>query len=151
MGNKNFYEFKSDDFMLVKFDMDIKYAEMVEAVLEKLDDDEFDKIKFYSDYLPFLSSTENDESFWDIIFLDSKIKKFVESILIKYNVEFTSEDITELYYEKSEKLGIDFIKEIDDFLDNHLEIDCILDKINSDGINSLKKYELNFLEKQSTK
>ncbi len=151
MGNKNFYEFKSDDFMLVKFDMDIKYAEMVEAVLEKLDDDEFDKIKFYSDYLPFLSSTENDESFWDIIFLDGKIKKFVESILIKYNVEFTSEDITELYYEKSEKLGIDFIKEIDDFLDNHLEIDCILDKINSDGINSLKKYELNFLEKQSTK
>lgn len=151
MRNKNFYEFKSDDFMLVKFDMDIKYAEMVEAVLEKLDDDEFDKIKFYSDYLPFLSSTENDESFWDIIFLDSKIKKFVESILIKYNVEFTSEDITELYYEKSEKLGIDFIKEIDDFLDNHLEIDCILDKINSDGINSLKKYELNFLEKQSTK
>jgi len=151
MGNKNFYEFKSDDFMLVKFDMDIKYAEMVEAVLEKLDDDEFDKIKFYSDYLPFLSSTENDESFWDIIFLDSKIKKFVESILIKYNVEFTSEDITELYYEKSEKLGIDFIKEIDDFLDNHLEIDGILDKINSDGINSLKKYELNFLKKQSTK
>ncbi len=151
MRNKNFYEFKSDDFMLVKFDMDIKYAEMVEAVLEKLDDDEFDKIKFYSDYLPFLSSTENDESFWDIIFLDGKIKKFVESILIKYNVEFTSEDITELYYEKSEKLGIDFIKEIDDFLDNHLEIDCILDKINSDGINSLKKYELNFLEKQSTK
>jgi hypothetical protein len=151
MGNKNFYEFKSDDFMLVKFDMDIKYAEMIEAVLEKLDNDEFDKIKFYSDYLPFLSSTENDESFWDIIFLDSKIKKFVESILIKYNVEFTSEDITELYYEKSEKLGIDFIKEIDDFLDNHLEIDGILDKINSDGINSLKKYELNFLKKQSTK
>ena len=151
MRNKNFYEFKSDDFMLVRFDMDIKNAEMIEAVLEKLSNDEFDKVKYLTDILPFLSSTEKDETFWDIIFLDSKIKKFFESILKKYNVMFDSQDITNLYYEKSEKLGIDFIKEIDDFLDNHLDIDSILDKINSDGINSLKKYELNFLEKQSTK
>ena len=76
---------------------------------------------------------------------------FLEHMLTKYNVKFKSKDITDLYYEKSETLDNKFIEEIDSFLDNKLDIDVILDKISLMGIDRIKKYELDFLNRQSKK
>jgi hypothetical protein len=59
--------------------------------------------------------------------------------------------MTNLYYEKSKEFDSVFVKEINDFIDEILDLDTILDKINSKGIENLKKYELMFLERQSKK
>lgn len=151
MKKNNDYKFDSNNLSLVRFDMDVKTADIVEIILDNLTKEEMDMVMYLTYNTPFISSTEDDESYWDIIFLDCEVKNCIETILKKYNVEYICQDITNLYDEKSEQLDIDFVKEIDDFLDKHLDVDTILDKITDKGIESLKKYELNFLERQSAK
>jgi hypothetical protein len=131
--------------------MYVKTSEIVEIMLDKLTNEEITLVKFLTLNLPFRSSMEDDDTYWDIIFVDYNVRMFLEHMLTKYNVKFKSKDITDLYYEKSETLDNKFIEDIDSFLDNKLDIDVILDKINSLGIDRLKKYELDFLNRQSIK
>ena len=145
------YELDTNDLSLVRFDMYVKTSEIVEIMLDKLTNEEITLVKFLTLNLPFRSSMEDDDTYWDIIFVDYNVRMFLEHMLTKYNVKFKSKDITDLYYEKSETLDNKFIEEIDSFLDNKLDIDVILDKINSLGIDRLKKYELDFLNRQSIK
>ncbi len=145
------YELDTNDLSLVRFDMYVKTREIVEIMLDKLTNEEITLVKFLTLNLPFRSSMEDDDTYWDIIFVDYNVRMFLEHMLTKYNVKFKSKDITDLYYEKSETLDNKFIEDIDSFLDNKLDIDVILDKINSLGIDRLKKYELDFLNRQSIK
>jgi hypothetical protein len=145
------YELDTNDLSLVRFDMYVKTSEIVEIMLDKLTNEEITLVKFLTLNLPFRSSMEDDDTYWDIIFVDYNVRMFLEHMLTKYNVKFKSKDITDLYYEKSETLDNKFIEDIDSFLDNKLDIDVILDKINSLGIDRLKKYELDFLNRQSIK
>lgn len=148
---KNDYSFDIGNLSLVKFEMNIKTAEIIEIMLSKLTDEEMKLVTFLTKNAPFRSSMEDDEKYWDIIFLDDNVKNSLCKILKKYKVEFLCSDITNLYYEKSKIIGKTFIEEIDDFLDYNLNIDFILDKINEVGMGKLKKYELDFLKKQSKK
>jgi len=145
------YELDTNNLSLVRFDMYVKTSEIVEIMLDKLTNEEITLVKFLTLNLPFRSSMEDDDTYWDIIFVDYNVRMFLEHMLTKYNVKFKSKDITDLYYEKSETLDNKFIEDIDSFLDNKLDIDVILDKINSLGIDRLKKYELDFLNRQSIK
>lgn len=145
------YKLDTNDLSLVRFDMHVKTSEIVEIMLNKLTNEEITLVKFLTLNLPFRSSMDDDDSYWDIIFLDYNVRMFLEHMLTKYKVKFESKDITELYYEKSDSLDKNFIKDIDSFLDEVLDIDTILDKINSLGIDRLKKYELDFLNRQSIK
>jgi hypothetical protein len=131
--------------------MYVKTREIVEIMLDKLTNEEITLVKFLTLNLPFRSSMEDDDTYWDIIFVDYNVRMFLEHMLTKYNVKFKSKDITDLYYEKSETLDNKFIEEIDSFLDNKLDIDVILDKISLMGIDRIKKYELDFLNRQSKK
>jgi len=145
------YELDTNDLSLVRFDMYVKTSEIVEIMLDKLTNEEITLVKFLTLNLPFRSSMEDDDTYWDIIFVDYNVRMFLEHMLTKYNVKFKSKDITDLYYEKSETLDNKFIEEIDSFLDNKLDIDVILDKISLMGIDRIKKYELDFLNRQSKK
>lgn len=147
----NKYIIDTTDLSLVKFDMNVKTAEIVNFMMEKLTDDEIKLIKFLTYEVPFRSSMENEESYWDIIFLDSKVKVCLEHLLTKYGIKYELSDITNLYYEKSKNLDKSFIKEIDDFLDDNLDTDTVLERISKYGIGNIQKYELNFLERQSKK
>ncbi len=145
------YELDTNGLSLVKFDMNVKTSEVINIMLDKLTDDEIKLVKFLTLNLPFRSSREDDDNYWDIIFLDYNVRMFLEHMLTKYGIKFKSEDITDLYYEKSKTLDKKFIKEIDLFLDNNLNINNILDKITLHGMCNLKKYELEFLKRQSKK
>ena len=120
------YELDTNDLSLVRFDMYVKTSEIVEIMLDKLTNEEITLVKFLTLNLPFRSSMEDDDTYWDIIFVDYNVRMFLEHMLTKYNVKFKSKDITDLYYEKSETLDNKFIEEIDSFLDNKLDIDVIL-------------------------
>jgi hypothetical protein len=145
------YSLDKNQLKLVRFDIKIKTNEIVEFMLDKLSDDELKLVKFLTLSLPFRSSMDDDEKYWDIILLDYNVKMYLEHLLTKYKIKFTSKDITELYYTKSKKLDKNFIEDIDDFLDEILDVDEILDKINSIGIDNIKQYELMFLNRQSKK
>ena len=140
-----------NNLSLIKFDMDIKTSEIIEIMLFKLSDNEIETINFLTNKVPFRSSMEEDETYWDMIFLDDKGKNYLCEILDKYGVEYNCNDITDLYYQKSKEIDKTLIKEIDDFLDDNLNIDFILDKISSQGMCSLKKYELEYLNRESKK
>jgi hypothetical protein len=140
-----------NNLSLIKFDMDIKTSEIIEIMLFKLSDNEIETINFLTNKVPFRSSMEEDETYWDMIFFDDKAKNYLCEILDKYGVEYNCNDITDLYYQKSKEIDKTLIKEIDDFLDDNLNIDFILDKISSQGMCSLKKYELEYLNRESKK
>jgi hypothetical protein len=131
--------------------MNVKTTEIVDFMLNKLTDNEVKLIKFLTNELPFRSSMEDDEKYWDIVFMDSKVKLYLEHLLEKYGVKYNVKNITNLYLEKSKDVDKTFINEIDDFIDNILDIDKVLDKISQVGIGNIQKYELHFLERQSKK
>ena len=58
---------------------------------------------------------------------------------------------TEDYYKKSSYLDLDFIKDIDGFMDTLLTIDDVLDRINDVGLDKINLLELSFLERNSSK
>ena len=87
MKKNNDYKFDSNNLSLVRFDMDVKTADIVEIILDNLTKEEMDMVMYLTYNTPFISSTEDDESYWDIIFLDSEVKNCIETILKKYNVD----------------------------------------------------------------
>lgn len=151
MTVKKTYNLNTSDLWLLKFDMNIKTAEIVNFMLEKLTDDEIKLVKYLTNELPFRSSMEDEDSYWDIVLLDSQVRMYLEHLLTKYNINYNVKDITNLYSEKSNDLDKTFIEEIDFFLDKILDTDTILDRINQVGIGNIKKYELDFLKRQSNK
>jgi hypothetical protein len=151
MKNTEEYKINAENIAIVKFTTSVSTRDIIDVLLNKLTDEELKLIKLLTLELPMRSSMEDEDSYWDIVLVDDIIRLYLEDILKKYNIEYTVEDMTNLYYEKSKEFDSVFVKEINDFIDEILDLDTILDKINSRGIENLKKYELMFLERQSKK
>jgi hypothetical protein len=151
MKNTEEYKINAENIAIVKFTTSVSTRDIIDVLLNKLTDEELKLIKLLTLELPMRSSMEDEDSYWDIVLVDDIIRLYLEDILKKYNIEYTVEDMTNLYYEKSKEFDSVFVKEINDFIDEILDLDTILDKINSSGIENLKKYELMFLERQSKK
>jgi hypothetical protein len=151
MKNTEEYKINAENISIVKFTTNVSTRDIIDVLLNKLTDQELKLIKLLTLELPMRSSMEDDDSYWDIVLVDDIIRLYLEDILKKYKIEYTVEDMTNLYYEKSKEFDSIFVKEINDFIDEILDLDTILDKINSKGIEKLQKYELMFLERQSKK
>jgi hypothetical protein len=151
MKNTEEYKINTENISIVKFTTNVSTRDIIDVLLNKLTEQELKLIKLLTLELPMRSSMEDEDSYWDIVLVDDIIRLYLEDILKKYNIEYTVEDMTNLYYEKSKEFDSVFVKEINDFIDEILDLDTILDKINSRGIENLKKYELMFLERQSKK
>jgi hypothetical protein len=151
MKNTEEYKINAENISIVKFTTNVSTRDIIDVLLNKLTEQELKLIKLLTLELPMRSSMEDEDSYWDIVLVDDIIRLYLEDILKKYNIEYTVEDMTNLYYEKSKEFDSVFVKEINDFIDEILDLDTILDKINSSGIENLKKYELMFLERQSKK
>jgi len=151
MKNTEEYKINAENIAIVKFTTNVSTRDIIDVLLNKLTEQELKLIKLLTLELPMRSSMEDDDSYWDILLVDDIIRLYLEDILKKYKIEYTVEDMTNLYYEKSKEFDSVFVKEINDFIDEVLDLDTILDKINSKGIENLQKYELMFLERQSKK
>jgi len=151
MKNTEEYKINAENISIVKFTTNVSTRDIIDVLLNKLTEQELKLIKLLTLELPMRSSMDDDDSYWDIVLVDDIIRLYLEDILKKYKIEYTVEDMTNLYYEKSKEFDSVFVKEINDFIDEILDLDTILDKINSRGIENLKKYELMFLERQSKK
>lgn len=145
------YKINVENLALVKFTTVVNTRDIVDVLLNKLTDEELKLIKLLTTKLPMRSSMENEDSYWDIVLVDDIIRLYLEDILKKYKIEYSVQDVTNLYYEKSKELDNVFIEEINDFIDEHLDLDKVLDKINLKGLENLEKYEIDFLNRMSKK
>jgi hypothetical protein len=85
---------------------------------------------------------------WDIIFLEPKLEERIDSILYKYNIEYVKEDITEFLLNDCSVFGKDFLGKLEDYLEENLTVDDILDNINVVGIENMSIFERYYLKKQ---
>jgi hypothetical protein len=83
----------------------------------------------------------------EIILVDEKQFQLIVSILEDCEIKFVYKDITiDVLHSKLSFDDDDFQEKIDDFVQNNLTLDLILDKINLYGLDSLKDFERNFLK-----
>jgi hypothetical protein len=83
----------------------------------------------------------------EIILVDEKQFQLIVSILEDCEIKFVYKDITiDVLHSKVSFEDDDFQEKIDDFVQNNLTLDLILDKINLYGLDSLKDFERNFLK-----
>jgi hypothetical protein len=83
----------------------------------------------------------------EIILVDEKQFQLIVSILEDCEIKFVYKDITIDVLHSKLSFDDDYFQEkIDDFVQNNLTLDLILDKINLYGLDSLKDFERNFLK-----
>ena len=83
----------------------------------------------------------------EIILVDEKQFQLIVSILEDCEIKFVYTDITIDVLHSKVSFDDDYFQEkIDDFVQNNLTLDLILDKINLYGLDSLKDFERNFLK-----
>jgi hypothetical protein len=145
------YKINVENLALVKFTTVVNTRDIIDVLLNKLTDEELKLIKLLTTKLPMRSSMEDEDSYWDIVLVDDIIRMYLEDILKKYKIEYSVQDVTNLYYKKSKELDNTFIEEIDEFIDEHLDLDKVLDKISLKGLENLEKYEIDFLNRMSKK
>lgn len=94
---------------------------------------------------------ENESSSWDTFFLDEKLKRKIDEILVKYGVPFEIEDQTNLLLQNQEIFSDEFIEKLDQYLNDNLTVDDVLDNIIEVGIDKISVFEKYFLKNTENK
>ena len=89
---------------------------------------------------------DDGETSWDLFFLDDKLGKKIEDVLIKYEVPFEVTDQSSLLLKNSDLFSEEFLEKLDSYLNQHLTVDDVLDNIIEVGINNISIFEKYFLE-----
>ena len=90
---------------------------------------------------------EIDGNLQEIILVNEKQFQLIVSILEDCEIKFVYQDITiDVLHSRVEFDDDDFQEKIDDFVQNNLTLDLILDKINLYGVKSLTDFEKTFLK-----
>lgn len=84
-----------------------------------------------------------------IIVIDEAALKYITDVLDQYNIIYEIRDITKSIYfgEYPFELDSEFLEYVNDVVLNLIDVDNILEKIKSKGINSLTQKELVILNK----
>lgn len=84
-----------------------------------------------------------------IIVIDEAALKYITDVLDQYNIIYEKRDITKPIYfgEYPFELDSEFLEYVNDVVLNLIDVDNILEKIKSKGINSLTQKELVILNK----
>lgn len=139
----------SEDLVLLKIQYDMSTDYAIQSFYNIMTKREQKKIDLITNGVPNISNQKEKEMYWDIILVDSELKSYLENILIKYKIGYKITDLTEDYYNK--KLDIDFIEELDRYVNKLLTVDKVLDRISKVGMDNINLFELSYLERMSKK
>jgi hypothetical protein len=145
------YNIEVETLKLLKISLLMDSATAGTEIIDRFNSEEIKFIEYLNRFLPNRGEDKSDKPYWDIILVDYNIMFQLENLLVKYNVNYSIDDLTDLYYKKSKKIDSSLCYEIDLFIDNILNIDMVLDRINKVGIKNITKFELSYLERQSKK
>ncbi len=124
-----------DDRLQLKIDNKLK-NNLTNEDLDNISCTEYDNINLILCYLSPLKIIELKEFF-----------SYSNLLIESYDVDEQILHQTKDKWLKIASKSTNSLKIIDKFIIDNLSIDIVLDKINRDGISSLSKYELSFLEK----
>lgn len=141
---KNLIEYK-----IIKYQYNISNEELTLSLWDKMDFNETKwavklTIEGISD-----SSEDGEKKSWDIVFLEPKLEKRIESVLDKYGIEYTKIDMTELLLNDIDSFSVNFLGKLDDYLIETLTIDRVLDGIIDDGMENMSIFERYYLNRVS--
>jgi len=137
---KDFSEFK-----IVRYDYPFSTEELGERIWDKMTSDESRwAIQLTLKGINDTGGSEVDS--WDIFFLDEKLKNKIESVLTKYEVPFEVKDNSELLMENPKTFTEEFINKLNSYLDEHLTVDDVLDRILEVGLDGLTVFEKYYLD-----
>jgi hypothetical protein len=95
------------------------------------------------------SSSGDDNPAWDMFFLESKLEEKISNILLKYNIEYVIEDITDQLNKDESDVTEELSDKIMYFLEKNLTIDDVLDNIIEVGIENISIFEKYYLKKHN--
>ncbi len=137
---KNLHEFK-----IVKYVYPFTSEMLGEKIWDKMTEEESKWALMLT--LKGITDTGDDgETSWDLFFLDDKLGKKIEDVLIKYEVPFEVTDQSSLLLKNSDLFSEEFLEKLDSYLNQHLTVDDVLDNIIEVGINNISIFEKYFLE-----
>ena len=137
---KNLHEFK-----IVKYVYPFTSEMLSEKIWDKMTEEESKWALMLT--LKGITDTGDDgETSWDLFFLDDKLGKKIEDVLIKYEVPFEVTDQSSLLLKNPDLFSEEFIQKLDSYLNQHLTVDDVLDNIIEVGINNISIFEKYFLE-----
>jgi len=132
-------------YRIIKYDYPFSTDELGERIWDKMTNEE---AKWAAQLtLKGVNDTGGDEeTSWDIFFLDEKLKNKIESILTKYEIPFETQDISSSLMDNFETFTEQFIKKINSYLDENLTVDDVLDRILEVGLEGLTVFEKYYLD-----
>lgn len=137
---KNLHEFK-----IVKYVYPFTSEMLGEKIWDKMTEEESKWALMLT--LKGITDTGDDgETSWDLFFLDDKLGKKIEDVLIKYEVPFEVMDQSNLLLKNPDLFPEEFLEKLDSYLNQHLTVDDVLDNIIEVGINNISIFEKYFLE-----
>jgi hypothetical protein len=84
-----------------------------------------------------------------MFFLESKLEEKISNILLKYNIEYVIEDITDQLNKDESDVTEELLDKIMYFLEKNLTIDDVLDNIIEVGIENISIFEKYYLKKHN--
>jgi hypothetical protein len=137
-----------NDFRIVKFVYPFPLTELEEMLWGKMTIEESKWAIQLT--LKGINETGGDEnSCWDLLFLDSKLQEKIETILEKYSIQYSLEYHNDkiLNFDKYENFFSDkFLKKFNEYLKQNLTVDEILDNILKVGVENISVFEKYFLD-----
>ena len=83
---------------------------------------------------------------WDIFLLDEKLKIRIEEILSKYEVPYEVNDQTQFLMTDKSIFTNEFLEKVESYLDDHVTVDEVLDRILEVGLENLTVFEKYYLD-----
>jgi cellobiose-specific phosphotransferase system component IIB len=137
------------EYKIIKYQYNISNEELTLSLWDKMDFNETKwavklTIEGISD-----ASEDGEKKSWDIVFLEPKLEKKIESVLDKYGIEYAKIDMTELLLNDIDSFSVNFLGKLDDYLIETLTIDKVLDGIIDDGMENMSIFERYYLNRVS--
>ena len=93
------------------------------------------------------SSSGDDNPAWDAFLVDPKLEEKISSVLLKYNIEYVIEDLTDELLKDNSTITEELLDKIEYFLEKNLTIDDVLDDIIDVGMENISIFEKYYLKK----
>ena len=92
-------------------------------------------------------SSGDDYPAWDVFLLEPKLEEKISGILLKYNIEYVIEDLTDELLKDDSNLTEELTDKIEHFLEKNLTVDDVLDNIIEVGMENISIFEKYYLKK----
>jgi hypothetical protein len=93
------------------------------------------------------SSSGDDNPAWDAFLVEPKLEEKISNILLKYNIEYVIEDLTDELLNDNSTITEELLGKIESFLEKNLTIDDVLDDIIDVGMENISIFEKYYLKK----